>query len=59
MQLVPEIDLVLNTKGQKNVDKLWAYQNTWNKMKLVYIKMWEIKLLGGKVAHSVCPYVMP
>jgi len=45
MRLVPEIDLVLNMKGQKNVDKLHACQNTWNKTKLIYIKTWEIELL--------------
>jgi len=33
MQLVPEINLVLNTKGQKNVIKLCTCQNTWNKTK--------------------------
>jgi len=37
MQLVPEIDLVLNIKGRKNVEKLHACQNTWNKTKLTYI----------------------
>jgi len=28
MQLVPEIDTILNTKGRDNVDQLWACQNT-------------------------------
>jgi len=30
MQLVPEIDLVLNQKGRKNVEKLCACQNSWS-----------------------------
>jgi len=47
MRLVPEIDLVLNLKGQKNVDKLRACQNNWNRTKLTYIKTWEIELLDS------------
>jgi len=47
MCLVPEIDSVLNLKGQKNVDKLRACQNNWNRMKLTFIKTWEIKLLDS------------
>jgi len=39
MQLVPDIDSILNIKGQKNVEKLHACQKTWNKTKLMYIKM--------------------
>jgi len=27
MHLVPEIDMILNTKGRKNAEKLWACQN--------------------------------
>jgi len=46
MHLVPELDTVLNTKGQKNVNKLCAYQNTWLSGKLSTIKTWEIELLG-------------
>jgi len=48
MHLVPKIDSVLNIKGWKNVEKLHACQNTWNKSKLVYIKMWEIELLDSQ-----------
>jgi len=47
MRLVPEIDLVLNLKGWKNVHKLRACQNNWNRMKLTYIKTWEIELLDS------------
>jgi len=47
MRLVPEIDSVLNLKGQKNVDKLQACQNNWNRTKLTYIKTWEIELLDS------------
>jgi len=45
MQLVPEMDAVLNTKGRQQVDKLRACQNTWLSGKLVQIKTWEIELL--------------
>jgi len=48
MQLVPEMDVVLNTKGQQQVDKLWACQNTWLSGKLVQIKTWEIELLDDE-----------
>jgi len=48
MRLVPEIVLVLNHKGRKNVKKLRACQNTWNWTKLTFIKMWEIKLLDSQ-----------
>jgi len=48
MHLVPEMDSVLNTKGWKNVDKLWVCQNMWNSTKLIYIKTWEIKLLDDQ-----------
>jgi len=45
MCLVPEIDTILNTKGQKNVEKLQACQNAWNTLKYMVIKTWEFKLL--------------
>jgi len=45
MQLVLEINAVLNTKGQANIEHLQACQNTWNMLKLVYIETCEIKLL--------------
>jgi len=48
MQLVPEMDTVLNTKGQKNVNKLCACQNTWDSSKLIYIKTREIELLDDQ-----------
>jgi len=38
MQLVPEIDSILNTKGRTNMECLCACQNTWNAEKLTYIK---------------------
>ncbi len=47
MRLVPEIDSVLNLKGRKNVDKLRACQNNWNRTKLTFIKTWEIELLDS------------
>jgi len=48
MRLVPELDAVLHTKGQMNVDKLQACQNTWTSGKLITIKTWEIKLLDDE-----------
>jgi len=46
MQLVLEIDMVLNQKGWKNMEKLHtSCQNSWIKVKLVYIKASEIELL--------------
>jgi len=48
MQLVPEMDAVLNTKGQQNVNKLRACQTTWLLGKLVQIKTWEIELLDNE-----------
>jgi len=48
MRLVPEMDAVLNTKGQQNVDKLHACQNTLLSGKLIQIKTWEIKLLDNE-----------
>jgi len=48
MQLVLEIDLVLNMKGRKNVEKLCGCQNNWNRTKLTFIKTWEIKLLDSQ-----------
>jgi len=48
MHLVLELDAVLNTKGQQNVDKLQACQNTWMSGKLIQIKTWEIKLLDDE-----------
>jgi len=44
MRLVPEIDAVLNTKGQQNIDKLRSCQKTW----LAGIKTWEIELLDDE-----------
>jgi len=59
MRLVPEMDVVLNTKGRQQVDKLHTCQNTWQSGKLVQIKTWEIKLLddkseelGGMILHD-------
>jgi len=52
MWLVPEIDTILNTKGQANIKCLWACQNTWNMLKLVFLKMWEIELLGHYNVHT-------
>jgi len=46
MQLDPEIDTVLNTQGQHNIDKLCACQATWTTAKLVTLKMWEIEFLN-------------
>jgi len=48
MHLMPELDAILNTKGQVNVDKLQACQNTWTLGKLITIKTWEIKLLDNE-----------
>jgi len=48
MHLVPKMDAVLNTKGQQNMDKLQACQNTWLLGKLIQIKMWEIELLDNE-----------
>jgi len=48
MHLVPELDAVLNTKGQASVDKLRACQNTWTSGKLITIKTWEIELLDDE-----------
>jgi len=48
MHLVLEIDSVLNLKGRKNVDKLRACQNNWNRTKLTFIKTWEIELLDSQ-----------
>jgi len=48
MQLVPKMDVVLNTKGRQNVNKLHACQNTWLSGKLIQIKTWEIELLDDE-----------
>jgi len=48
MWLVLEIDLVLNLKGRKNIEKLHTCQNTWNQTKLTFIKTWEIELLDSR-----------
>jgi len=45
MRLVPEIDSVLNTQGQRKIDKLRACQATWITSKLVTLKTWEIDFL--------------
>jgi len=37
MCIVPKMDMVLNTKGQPNVDKLCACQNMWLSGKLIQI----------------------
>jgi len=47
MRLVLEIDLLLNQKGQKNVEKLQACQNSWTMSKLVFTRTWEIELLDS------------
>jgi len=51
MQLVPEIETILNTKGRDNADWLQACQNTWLAEKLIYIKTWEIELLDHYSLH--------
>jgi len=48
MRLVPKMDVVLNTKGRQNVDKLRTCQNTWLSGKLIQIKTWEIELLDNE-----------
>jgi len=48
MWLVPEINLVLNIKGCKNVEKLQVCWNTQSKIKLSYIKTSEIELLDSQ-----------
>ncbi len=48
MRIVPEIDMVLNTKGRQSVDKLRACQKTWLAGKLIQIKTWEIELLDDE-----------
>jgi len=48
LQLVPEINAVLNTKGRQNVDKLRSCQKTWLSSKLIEIKTWEIELLDDE-----------
>jgi len=48
MCLILELDAVLNTKGQVNVDKLQACQNMWTLGKLITIKTWEIELLNDE-----------
>jgi len=45
MRLVPELDMILNTKGRENADRLRACQNTWLAEKVTIIKTWEIELL--------------
>jgi len=45
MQLVPEINTILKTKGWKNVEKLWACQNAWNTLKYTTIKILEFEML--------------
>jgi len=51
LQLVLELDMVLNIKSCKNIDKLQACQNTWSSSKLVFIKTWEIELLDSQNMH--------
>jgi len=61
MRLIPEIDMILNTKGRANADRLHACQNTWLAEKLVYIKTWEIELLDHYNLHiqmSLCMAMM-
>jgi len=48
MRIVLEMDTVLNTKGQQNMDKLCTCQNTWLSGKLIQIKTWEIELLDDE-----------
>ena len=48
MWLVPEINLVLNLKRRKNVEKLCTCQNTWNQTKLTFIKTREIEPLDSR-----------
>jgi len=45
IQLIPDINTILNTKGRDNADHLQACQNTRLAKNLIYIKTWEIKLL--------------
>jgi len=57
MRLVPKIDSVLNLKGRKNVDKLHACQNNWNRTKLTYIKNLGNRIVGQlqRVARTIAP----
>jgi len=48
MWLVLEIDLVLNLKGRKNIEKFCTCQNTWYHTKLTFIKTWEIDILDSR-----------
>jgi len=47
MHLVPKIDSILNTQGQRKIDKLCACQATWITSKLVTLKTWEIEFLDN------------
>jgi len=51
MWLVPKLDMILNTKGRANADRLWACQNTWLAEKVTIIKTWEIELLDHYNLH--------
>jgi len=51
MQLVPELDSILNTKGRTNAEQLTACQNTWLAEKITIIKIWEIELLNHYNLH--------
>jgi len=51
MQLVPELDSILNTKGQMNAERLRVCQNTWLAKKTTIIKTWEIELLDHYNLH--------
>jgi len=61
MCLVLEIDMILNTKGWKNAEKLQACQNVWNTLKYTTIKMWEFELLDhfhAGINLSLCQAIM-
>jgi len=62
--LVPKIDTILNTKGQKNMEKLCACQNAWNTLKYTAIKTCEFELLdhfhaGVNLSFMQCNHVHP
>jgi len=61
MHIVLEMEMVLNTKRQQNVDKLCTCQNTWLSGKLIQIKTWEIELLddkSDKLVMTLCDVMM-
>jgi len=51
MQIIPEMDAVLNTKGHQNVDKLCTCQYTWLSGKLIQIKNGKSNCLMTRVRN--------